>query len=335
MRPALAILLFLTLCSCRDEQATQSSLVPTFDSPVEFVPNGFLKAPGGISVDATGDIWISDTYNDRVAAFSASGSQRYSLPLAPLPGPMGLDRSTGDLLTVTDGASVYRIIPATQQILLVAAISSGTVEAASVFDVNTGNLRGRVLTGLVTGDVDGSTAGDLFASCLANGRENYLLRVRNGGASAIAYSAFPPLDTLATGPRFVAAGRGGTVYTAFTLPDNSLFGLTTPFVYFPLDPLRSRPFPGGEDAGSFFNAGGMDLHGLIAVADGETRTIVVFTASPERTLTVLGMPAVAGLIAPAPTDVAIGNDGSIFAAVRDLQDTGNQRGAVIRFPRRQ
>src|SRR4030042_1223850 len=36
--------------------------------------NGYFDAPSGVAVDASGNVYVADTYNDRIQKFSSSGT---------------------------------------------------------------------------------------------------------------------------------------------------------------------------------------------------------------------------------------------------------------------
>ncbi len=332
IRWAAALLFFPMLSGCREDQNTSSPLTPFLSGPSVIVPVGVLKSPRGITADSTGEVWVSDTYNDRITSFTPDGSQRLSMPGFGLPGAMGFDRSSGDVLVVSSPNTVYRINTHTQQASVVAVLSGGLVGSGSVFNVVTGATESRTLTLLQAGDLDGALNGDVFVSCLANQTENYLVRVRGGVATAIAFSDRSPQDSLDNSSHFLSVDALGAVYTAFVFSDSLTGGFVHYYAVEPGNPSASHILAGTGIAGRSTGSA-IDKNGLVFVADPPTQTISVLSTLPEGLLAVITIPPVGGMTQPAPWDVAVGPDGSVYVAVVDLFDTSHQLGAVLKYTR--
>ena len=323
--------ILLIIPACREETPTAPPDAPFLSGPTVFIPVGTLKSPRGIAVDGSGDIWVADTYNDEIVRFGPDGTEKAFIPGFILPAYMGVDPVTGDILTVANGLSIIRIDPTNNSSSVEANLSGPTIDTTSIYDVN---LRQNVTRGLTPneiGDLDGAINGDIFVSVLANGNENFVIRVRNGLATAIAVSDQPPSIPSDIGTRFLAVDNFGTVYTAFISGSQ---GSAAARVYalnpgtLPLSHFLSEPLVTGGARGA-----GIDVAGELYMADPPVTAMVIVSTILEQTIDVVDIPFVEGMNDPAAWDIGVGPDGSVYVAVVDLFDTANELGAVLKYTR--
>lgn len=326
---------FVAVCVICAGCRSDSGMTPTpgglLNAPTVFIPVGLLKSPRGIAVDNTGDIWIGDTYGGVIRRFTSQGSQRLSLPNYAFPRNMGIDKGTGHVLAIVNDNTILSINPANNVDSPVASLTTFTVDTSGIFDVTTGDQVSRVMNIGRVGDVDGAINGDLFASVVANGGENFLVRVRNGQPKAIAYSPRVPTNTPDRRPRFVITGGASTVYTSFlasttsTLPQRC-YGLITASL------ISSRFFDGAYVTANA-PGGGYDPSGFLFIADADNRELVIVSLSSEQIVEHDLLPDISGMTQPSPADVAVAPDGTVYVVVTDAFDTANSIGAVLRYTR--
>jgi streptogramin lyase len=327
---SIMVILLALQTGCREGSTGSSSPVPLLSSPTVFVPVGIVKSPRGIAVDSTGDIWVSDTRGDRVLRLAPSGSARLSMPLT-LPGGMGVDHLTGDILVVSAGTSLWRINPRTENASNEANLSTLPVDTSAVFDVNVREVRTKAVSISQVGGIGGTITGDIYISA-ASGNENYLIKVRGGTASAAAYSSAIPPTAADAGPRFIATDRFGTIYTSFAFASGSGSQIRV-FAFHPnslsLSHILGEPAVTGGARGAT-----IDATGILFIADPAVDAIVIVSTSNERTLGTLSLPSITGIVQPVARDIAVAPDGTVYVAVSDLFDSPEFPGAVLRYGRR-
>jgi streptogramin lyase len=330
LKALLAVLLFI-VPACRRETPIGPPDAPYLSGPTVFIPVGTLKSPRGIAVDATGDIWVADTYNDQILRFGSDGTEKASVPGFTLPRYMGIDRLTGDILTVENGLSIIRVDPTNNNASVETTLSELTIDTTFIYDVNLRQTVSRGVTPNEIGDIAGAFNGDIFVSVLANDTENFIVRVRNGLATAIAVSDQPPSIASDIGTRFLAVDNFGTVYTAFISGSQ---GSAAARVYalnpgnLPLSHFLSEPLVTGGARGA-----GIDVAGELYIADPPVNAMVIVSTTLEQTIDVLNIPAVEGMNESAAWDIGVGPDGSVYVAIVDRFDTANELGAVLKYTR--
>ncbi|MFN0159158.1 MAG: hypothetical protein ACKVRP_13940 [Bacteroidota bacterium] len=325
------ILLLAWTSGCRDSSTTPND-DPSLSAPTVFIPLGILKSPRGIAVDSAGFVWVSDTYNDRITRFTPDGSQLLSLPGFTLPTGMGIDKSTNDVLAIVNGNTIVRINVQTENPTIVSTITSGNINTSSSFDVISRQQVNVILLVQELGDIDGATNGDIYVSCFDGGNENHVLRVRNGEATAVAFSRQQPDDSLDRGSKFLSTDTFGTVYTAFVLPNAQQSNLVYPYVVSPGNVFSSHAFSGTVLSGGVKGAG-IDQNGVLYVADARTGSMEILSTVAEQRIDRLDIPPIQGMAEPVAWDIAVGRNGSVFVAVVDLLDTSHQLGVVLKYTR--
>jgi hypothetical protein len=326
------IALTCLLGGCRSDEPTGSGSDSLLATPTVFIPTGTLRAPSGIAVDKTGEVWVSDTFADAVRRYTALGSSRLLLPGITQPGKMGFDRSTNNILVVSNSTLVYQIDPASNVATILTQVSTGTLDTSSVFNLATGATGSRSAQVPVLGDLDGTPSGDIFVSMVAGSAENFLVRIRNGQSAAIAFSPVRPLVAFDISARFLSVDRFGTVFTSFVTDASQSATEITAFGVFPSNLGATAPLPASGITARAIGSG-IDDAGILFVADASARQILILSSSSGQTLERVDMPEIAGMTQPSPRDVAAGPDGSVFVACSDLFDTGNTLGAVLKFAR--
>lgn len=316
---------------CRDTDADLTGSAPGLTGPTVFVQVGILKYPQGIAVDGTGDIWVSDTNGDRITRFTPAGSQRLSLGGVTTPTFMGFDRATNDILVVSQN-EVLRINPQNETVTTIAAVSGAGVDAVSTFNVRTGQIQSRTLSIRQLGDIDGTPGGDVYLSSVTTDGQNYLLRIRTGQISAVAFSDIPPDASPNGATRFVCSGALGEIFTAFVFQSQQQPAVARSYVVLPSNITSSRVLGTGPVSDGARGAG-IDGLGNLYIADSQMRQLILISIAPERVIDVLDIPAVAGMTDAAPWDVAVGTDGSVYVTVVDLFDTSRQLGGVLKYSR--
>ena len=330
LKALLAVLLFM-MPACRKETPSDPPDGNYLSGPTVFIPVGTLKSPRGIAVDATGDIWVADTYNDEIRRFGSDGTEKAFVPGFTLPSYMGIDLLTGDILAVANRLSIIRIDPENNSAAVETTISESTIDTTSIYDVNLRQTVARGITPNEIGDIAGAFNGDIFVSVLANGTENFVIRLRNGLASAIAVSRQTPSIPSDIGTRFLAVDNFGTIYTALITGSQ---GSASAKVYainpgtLPLSHILTEPFVTGGARGA-----GIDVAGELYIADPPVTAMVIVSTTLEETIDVLDVPAVEGMNDPAAWDIGVGPDGSVYVAVVDLFDSANELGAVLKYTR--
>jgi hypothetical protein len=182
------------------------------------------------------------------------------------------------------------------------------------------------------GDIDGAPNGSVYVSVLANDGEHFVVQVRSGTARALARSSQQVPPQAGANPQFVLCEDGGAVYTGFYFPTGSPNATHRGYVLFPSSITTSGVMEAIQ-LSSRVSGGGYDRSGYLMLADGSTRELVIASVASERVIDRLLLPAIDGMTQPAPTDAAIAPDGTVYVTVRDLFDTANQHGAVLRYPR--
>ncbi len=326
------ILVTSLLGGCRSEESTGSGSNSLLATPTVFIPAGTLRAPSGIAVDKSGDVWVSDTFADAVRRYTVQGTSRLLLPGITQPGKMGIDRSTNNILVVSNGTLVYQIDPISDVATILTQVSTGTLDTSSVFNLATGRTGSRSAEVPALGDLDGAPSGDIFVSIVASSAENFLVRIRSGQAAAIAFSPVRPLVATDISARFLSVDRFGTVFTCFVTDASQSATEVTAFGAFPSNLGASAPLPATDITARAIGSG-IDDAGILFIADASARQILILSSSSGQTLERVDIPGIAGMTQPSPRDVAVGPDGSVFVVCADLFDTSNSLGAVLKFTR--
>jgi len=323
----------VTCIGCREDSAPPTSAESLFTGPTLFLPLGTLRSPRGIAVDDSGRVWVSDTYSDLVRCFAPNGSERFRLPGIILPTNMGIDRATHTILLVSDQTMIIRIDPNTNTPTVVIDLDGSPIDTSSMYNVISSQTQRRIVNLPVMGDLDGAGNGEIFVSVLANGAENFVLRVRGGEASAIAYSPLRPLVPSDAGTRFLSVDDFGTVYTSFVFSTSSTSTLTHVFALTPGNLAASHLLSGPRiSAGA--QGSSIEPSGFMFIADTFLRQMVIISTISERTFDALTIPAVSGMTEAVPTDIGVAPDGSVYVATADMPDSEHQRGAVLKYTRR-
>lgn len=321
-----------TLEGCRENTPLLDTVPIQLGGSQVFVGIGTLRSPRGIAVDSRGDVWVADTYGDRILRYASNGILLSSINGIQSPSSMGLDRGTNSILAVSDDRTLIRLNTSTGQVTTVATLTNSTINSTSVYDIVSRQFESRSLVIDAVGDVDGTLNGDIFLSILANITENYLVRVTTIGATAVAFSQLEPLDTLRNAARFVASAGLSSVYTAFLVPNAQSLGILQPYLFTSGNVSASRALTVPELSGGPTGAC-IDGSGLLYVADAASGTLLVISTSSGHAIEVLEMPAITGMTEPVPWDVAAAPDGTVYVAVIDQADLSHQFGAVLKYPR--
>jgi len=327
-----AVLTILFVAGCRDTTSPPTNNGSILTGPTLLVPVGAVRSPRGITVDARGGIWVSDMQSDLVRRFGSSGTLRDSIPGIPLPTNMGFDKSTGNVLVVANNTTIYRIDTLTMNVNIVSVLTSSSIDTSSVYDVNLDTLRPQAINNInLLGDVDGAPNGDVWVNIFANGDKNFVVRVAAGSAKAMAYSSAPasPSDI---GPKFLAVDTFGDVFTAFVTGANPGSSRVRVYRVTPINITGSRPMTEPIISGGSRGAG-IDIGGVLFIADTPIQKMVIVSTDRESTLEALIVPPVPGMSEPAPTDISVGTDGSVYVAIEDLFSTPGQPGAVLKYGR--
>jgi len=327
-----ATLIPLGLVSCRSDIPAGGASGTTYQNPAIVVPVGRLKSPRGIAVDQTGDIWVSDSYSNVIRRISPGGSDKTLFTAIPFPTKMGFDRATSNILVIIDQNSILSISPSNDEANIVFGFSASAIDTSSVFDVTSGIQTPRMINTITIGDVDGAPNGDLYVSTLANDAENFLIRVRNGIATAIAFSPLRPTSQTERVPHFLSTDRFGDVYTSFVTGVGASGTTTNLFAIVPGNLLASQRFSAIRITPTA-QGSGIDATGRLFIAEPSLQQVVLVSTADSSPTDYIILPFVQGMGAPTPRDVALAPNGDIYVAVSDFLDTSNTLGAVIVYKR--
>lgn len=322
-----AFFIVLAFASCKNDEPTNNNESKlTLTAPTVFIPVGLLKAPQGIAVDTSRNVWVADTRNNKLRQFSANAQQTDSMNFVFPPTHIAINKRTGDLLVVEDGKRVREIVIATKSDLRSSTLNPFIGSADVVLDVNTNATRAIAPNIRTVGDIDSSPIGDVFVS--AHGSpDNIVIQIVAGNVRAIAYSSTTPSNSSDIGPRFTAVDRYGTVFTSFTFLGTSGQNVVRGYAINPTNITQSRiltePFATGAARGAT-----IDDAGYLFVADSAAQELIVFSTLSEKTLLRYRIPDVNGF-AMSPRDVAVAKDGSVYVIVTDR--IGTDAGAVLRY----
>lgn len=327
----IGVFFILTIQGCRSQEPLGP---PTsgLSGPAVLVPVGILKSPRGIAVDSTGDIWVSDTFGDRVVRFSQSGSVKLSFPGFILPGYMGVDRPTDDILLIDNGFTLVRIRYRTETASNILVLNAGSINPGGVFDVQSLTTIDRTIFPRQLGDLDGSVTGEIYVNLVSSVDENVLVKIAPGSVSAAAFSSTRPLNQNDATSQFVSVDQFGTVYSAFLLQVPQVGIAMRPYVFHPGNIGTSHAFSGASVSGGTTGSG-IDQTGTLYIADPAIGEFIMVSTASERTLERFIIPPIAGMVQPAPWDVGVSRNGNVYVAVIDLFDTSNQKGAVLVYTR--
>jgi hypothetical protein len=228
------------------------------------------------------------------------------------------------------GLNIIRINPLNNNATIVAGLGAGWVDTTAVFDVNTGQTRSRPLVAHGAGDISGASNGDIFVSAVAQTGEHYIVRVRGGQMTALAFSAHVPSNQTA-GPMFLSVDRFGTLFTGFFTSANQ----TSPRIFLvePGSLFLSQPV-----SGSLLSTGArgssIDDAGILFIADAGNQELIIFNTLTNRVEDIVTIGPIQGIAQPAPRDVAVSPDGSVLVTVSDLFATADNPGVVLKYGRR-
>lgn len=326
------VLIPFSLVGCRSEIPASGNSTTTYQDPSIIVPVGRLKSPRGIAVDPSGDIWVSDSYSNAVRRISPGGSDKTLLTAIPFPTKMGFDRSTNNILVTIEQNTLLSISPSNDVTNIVFSFSGSVIDTASVFDVTTGIQTSRIINSLTIGDVDGAANGDLFVSALANDAENFLIRVRNGIATAIAFSPLRPTSQSERTSHFLSTDQFGDVYTSFVTGVGASGTTTNLFAIVPGNLPASQRFSNIRITPTA-QGSGIDATGRLFIAEPSLQQVVLVSTADSSPTDFIILPFIQGMSAPTPRDVALAPNGDIYVAVSDFLDTSNTLGAVIMYKR--
>ncbi len=320
---ALAALL-IGFSSCKDDAQTNDpnqSVVLT--GPTTFVQTGLLRLPQGIAVDASGNVWIADTRNNRIRKFSTSGTQIDSVNVTS-PSAIAVDKTTGDLFIVENSSTVLRYVVQTKTWLAAYPFVPFIGNSSSVFDVGNRGTVSINVTVLELGDIDTSPSGDIYVSGRGS-PANFVARILHGNISIVAASF---LDSSIARPSMLAADGFGTVFTAFRFSRGPT-SQTELYAFVPSNIQQSHvmaePFISGGTQGAT-----VDAAGYLYIADAGTQELVMVSTASERTVARHLIPDVGGF-SMTPRDISVASDGSVYVVVTDR--LGSEAGAVLKYTR--
>ena len=255
--------------------------------------NGAFDGPGGVSVNSSGNIFVSDTNNHRVQVFGPTGGLVKTLGVTGAPGsdmshfnlPRGLDVASNGTLVVADGGGAFPSIISNHRVLVFKNLDDGVAD---------GQL-----------GVTGQSANDS-----AHLNQPWDVSVNAGGRIAVADKGLVIL-----GPP--VSFRGIRVQIFSDLQDTSA-DYTYGVAGQPgMDPARLN-FPQGvgeTDSGWTYVADTMNNRVVLFKNDGDSLSDMVLNPS--------GTPGTGPYQLKTPTDVDSDSSGNIYVA-----DTGNHRVAV-------
>ena len=115
-----ALSVFAAVCltsvlSCKDESNPAQQQI-SMSEPTLFIPVGLLKSPQGIAVDGAGNVWVSDSRNNKMRRFSANATQNDSI-IAIQPTRIAIHRQNGDLLVIQNGSTYARYLAGTNTLV--------------------------------------------------------------------------------------------------------------------------------------------------------------------------------------------------------------------------
>lgn len=321
-----AFIMALGLVACREEKVTAPSTQISLSGPSVFVPAGVLRSPQGIAVDASGNVWVADTRNNKLRRFSPAGTQTDSMVYPTQIQKVAIDKRTGDLLVIHNPSVVDRIVAQTKTVIASFPLNPFTGDASAVFDANSGTTRSITATVVRLGDVDVSPIGDIFVSAYGS-PENFVLKISNGNITVVASSSPAPTAVAEVGPRFLAVDAFGTVYTSFTFLATSTQNVVRMYSINPGNLTQSKilaePLVSGAARGAT-----IDAAANIYIADPLMQEFIIVSANSEKTAAVYRIPDTNGL-SVAPQDVAVTAGGTVYVVVTDR--SGSEAGAVLKY----
>ncbi|MBX2991222.1 MAG: SMP-30/gluconolactonase/LRE family protein [Bacteroidetes bacterium] len=316
--------LLIGFASCKDDvPANDPNQSVVLTGPTVFVQAGLLRLPQGIAVDASGNVWVADTRNNRIRKFSTAGTQTDSINVTS-PSAIAFDKNTGDLFIVENSSTVLRYIVQTRTWIAAFPFIPFTGNSTSVFDVgNRGTVSINVAV-LELGDIDTSPSGDIYVSGRGS-PANFVARILHGNISIVAASF---LDSSIARPLMLAADGFGTVFTAFRFSRGPT-SQTELYACIPSNIQQSHvmaePFISGAAQGAT-----VDAAGYLYIADAGTQELVVVSTASERTVARHLIPDVGGF-SMTPQDISVASDGSVYVVVTDR--LGTEAGAVLKYTR--
>lgn len=109
---------------------------PTYDQPEVLLPFTGLYGPSGIAVDSHEDLFVADTFNNRVVELPSGSTSQEVLPFTGLNQPWGVAvDKTGDVFVSQDGEILELVASVTK---LYASISPGLTQGLAID--SSGNL---------------------------------------------------------------------------------------------------------------------------------------------------------------------------------------------------
>ena len=325
-RPLLTMIVATCLfscSSCKDDSPTDPEQRTILSGPMVFLPVGSLKSPQGIAVDATGNVWVADTRNNRLRRFTAAGALTDSIVVTQ-PSNVAVDKRTGDLLVIENGTTVSRFLVQTKTLLASYSLNPFGGNSSAVFDVGNRSSTSIRVDVRELGDIDSSPTGDIFVSA-RGAPANCAIRILNGNVSALAASS---VDSATTTARFLAVDPFGTVFTSFSF---SRGPASTTLVY-SLSPGNitqshslNEPLVSGTARGA-----AIDASGQLYIADPATQEMIVISTASEKTMRRYIIPDTNGF-SMVPREVAVASDGTVYVVVNDR--LGTDAGAVLKYTR--
>ncbi len=256
----------------------QSTTAPNAPAARQTVlPFTGLTDPSSVAVDAAGNVYLTDTWNDRVLKLAAGSNEQTVLPFTGLhsPGAVAVDSAGNVYITDYVTATTDFNVPNSRVVKLAAGSNDQTVLPFT----GLGNLRGVAV----------DTAGNVYVTEYTRGGDAKVLKLAAGSND----QSVLPLTGI-TSANGVAVDSAGSVYINDG-PNNRVVKLTAGSTDQTVLPLTGLEYPRGL---------AVDTAGDVYVIDG--RQVVKFAAgSNDQT-------AVSSTVLYGPKDVAVDGVGNVY-----------------------
>ena len=259
---------------------SKESTTPSNPAPRQTVlPFTGLTYPSRVAVDAAGNVYLTDTGNDRVLKLAAGSNEQTVLPFTGLhsPGAVAVDTDGNVYITdfVTD-ATIFNV-PDSR----VVKLAAGSNDQSVLPFTGLGNVQGVAV----------DTAGNVYVTPYTRGGDTKVLKLAAGSNDQ---SVLP--FTGITSANGVAVDSAGSVYVNDG-PNNRVVKLAAGSTDQTVLPLTGLEYP---------RALAVDTADDVYVIDGKNRQVVKFAAgSNDQT-------AVSSTVLNGPKDVAVDGAGNVY-----------------------